>query len=210
MLSKAGGLNLNKVPIYAIDYYQLPKYVNVIKMSTELIGQPGDEESKREAAANLISSEIRPVEQALDDNEVESALQEEYQRLTLSIAVSRERAETFEALVGRARSQIRKDEQTLAELGFRLGERPEIPNVLLKGERILEVAISLIPDDVSVEKPIHYREWYRLIRNAGYYITGAQPLSNFLVQLSRSPKIQALGNRSGYYALTPDEPDDQD
>jgi hypothetical protein len=53
------------------------------------------------------------------------------------------------------------------------------------------------------ETPIHYREWYDLLRAAGNHVMGKDPVATFLNQINRAPEVQALGGRSGLYVLRP-------
>ena len=54
---------------------------------------------------------------------------------------------------------------------------------------------------VSGDQSIH-REWYELVRRAGFVVSGKDPVANFLVQIARSPRVKKAGApRSGLYLL---------
>lgn len=50
-------------------------------------------------------------------------------------------------------------------------------------------------------EPIHYKQWYALLREAGYAVGGKDPMATFLASVSRSPAVQAAGRRSGLYLV---------
>ena len=47
---------------------------------------------------------------------------------------------------------------------------------------------------------LHYRDWYKAVREAGYAVAGKDPLAVFLTQLSRSPAVRK-SSQSGVYEL---------
>jgi hypothetical protein len=47
---------------------------------------------------------------------------------------------------------------------------------------------------------LHYRDWYRLVRQAGYAVAGSDPLAVFLTQLTRSPVVHK-STQAGVYAV---------
>jgi hypothetical protein len=58
----------------------------------------------------------------------------------------------------------------------------------------------------AADQPIHYRDWYQLLRDRGERIGGKDPLATFLTSLSRSDQVEAVGARTGLYRITtPDE-----
>jgi hypothetical protein len=60
-----------------------------------------------------------------------------------------------------------------------------------------------------LNQPIHYRDWYRLVREeAGQEVEAKDPLATFLVQISRSPFV-AKADEPGVYLLDPDRAGEQ-
>jgi hypothetical protein len=118
---------------------------------------------------------------------------------------SRERADRLRALADEAKVQALGDEKLLRDLAGVLGlsAQTSIDDLdgRLRGNRLREVAVQVLRDRYEVGKPIHYRVWFRLVREEGYAIAGKDPLATFLAQVSRADEIQPVGRRSGLYLL---------
>jgi hypothetical protein len=71
----------------------------------------------------------------------------------------------------------------------------------LGGRRLLEVAISVLEREIEPGQAVHYRDWYALLCSAGFRARGQDPLANFLSQISRSPRVEPVGQRTGRYRL---------
>lgn len=69
----------------------------------------------------------------------------------------------------------------------------------LSGAGIRAVAVPLLIRRQG-SNPIHYRDWYALLRQEGYEAAGKRPDAVFLNQVSRSPLIRST-TKSGYYIL---------
>jgi septal ring factor EnvC (AmiA/AmiB activator) len=100
--------------------------------------------------------------------------------------------------------------QVLEQLAESGGEPIEIREVrrtpdgdvqVLSGAAIREVAVPLLLSEHGVS-PIHYRDWYALLTQAGYVVAGKRPDAVFLNQVNRSPLVWA-STRSGNYYLDP-------
>lgn len=76
---------------------------------------------------------------------------------------------------------------------------------VLSGARIREVAVLLLASSPNPRRPIHYQQWYELLRNAGYTLDAQDPPAAFLTQLSRSPVVRRAG-APGVYAIDFDAP----
>jgi chromosome segregation ATPase len=72
---------------------------------------------------------------------------------------------------------------------------------LLSGATIRKVAVPLLMREKGTS-PIHYRDWFELIVEKGYAVSGKRPDAVFLNQVSRSPVVRAT-TKSGYYVLDP-------
>lgn len=86
-------------------------------------------------------------------------------------------------------------------LGISPQLRIEDLNRRLRGQRLQEVAVEILNREVGPDRPVHYREWYDLVRAAGYGVAGKDPLATFLAQVSRAPTVESAGRRSGRYLL---------
>jgi len=79
--------------------------------------------------------------------------------------------------------------------------RVDLQTEELRGQRLRDVAVEILRAEVGAETPIHYRDWFRLVRDAGHRIAGANPLAAFLTVVSRSEEVERMGTRSGMYQL---------
>jgi hypothetical protein len=65
--------------------------------------------------------------------------------------------------------------------------------------------VLLLASSANPRRPIHYQEWYELLRHAGYAIEAQDPVAAFLTQVARSPIVRHAGS-PGVYALDFDAP----
>jgi len=79
------------------------------------------------------------------------------------------------------------------------GPSEDMP-LLLRGPAIRAAAVRVLLAHPQRPEAIHYREWFALLREAGYAVAGKDPLAVFLTQLSRSPIVRR-GTQSGVYEL---------
>jgi hypothetical protein len=82
----------------------------------------------------------------------------------------------------------------------------EPPHGYLRGQAIRRIAVRLLVEHGAEAQPIHYSEWYALLRDAGYDITSRDPLATFLTQIGRSPVV-SKGGQPGVYMLDLNAPD---
>jgi polyhydroxyalkanoate synthesis regulator phasin len=75
----------------------------------------------------------------------------------------------------------------------------------LRGASIRRTAVRLLLDSPRRLETIHYREWFKLLKDAGYEIGGKRPDAVFLNQVARSPLV-ASTSRAGYYCLDLEAP----
>lgn len=117
----------------------------------------------------------------------------------------RVRADRLRALAEQAERLASGEEHYLRELEGLLGISPQLRieslNIRLRGQRLQEVAIDILLRERGPGKPIHYREWYELLRAAGHQVAGKDPLGNFLVHIGRTPRVERVAPRSGLYQL---------
>jgi hypothetical protein len=145
------------------------------------------------------------VESGDDMTRFDDAMRGEYRALVASIAQQRERAERLQALADHARAQAESDEQALIGLAQVLGLDPQMCldelDERLRGQRLQEIAVQVLAEQHTAGEPVHYKEWYGLLRRAGYAVGGKDPLATFLATVSRSPRVRGIGQRSGLYVL---------
>lgn len=133
--------------------------------------------------------------------------------LTAEIAdVDRQREELREHLALLARiswepgaSAFRS--QTSERQGHLRAVEPEgpPPKVVLRGARIRETAVLMLASSAKPLRPIHYMDWFKLLRDAGYGVDAQDPQAAFLTQITRSPVVRRA-DAPGTYALDPDAP----
>lgn len=137
--------------------------------------------------------------------EADEPLIEEFTSLARRVADGRECAARLRAPADHAEAQAARDERILAELKSALGMtaqlRLEDLDPWLRGQRLEEIAIELLRAQPDFGQPIHYREWFALLRRAGHHVAGKDPLATFLAQLNRSATVEPVGQRSGLYRL---------
>lgn len=158
-----------------------------------------------------------------------SAAEAERERLGRDLERLDRRADKLQAeltTIERQRSEIRDQLALLARLAWNPEESPFAtprtagkashlqavppdggppPRALLRGARIREIAVLLLASSANPTRPIHYQQWYRLLRDAGYGIDAQDPLATFLTQVTRSPVVRRA-DAPGVYALDLDAP----
>lgn len=129
------------------------------------------------------------------------------QRETLLESVERLKAEaeSLRLHAEELEAQAAADERLLRELEDVLDLAPQLRVDLqtdeLRGQRLREVAIEILRNELGAGESIHYREWFRLVRAAGHRVAGKDPMATFLTQVSRSDAVESVGGRSGRYRL---------
>ncbi len=66
----------------------------------------------------------------------------------------------------------------------------EEDRLVLRGPAIREVAVQVLIAQPEHIEALHYRRWYELLREAGYTVSGKDPLAVFLTQVTRSPVVR--------------------
>jgi hypothetical protein len=134
------------------------------------------------------------------------ALLAEYRAMAANVAEQRDRAERLQGLADDARAQAESQEAALRDLGELVGIDPQLRleqlDARLRGQRLREIAVQVLTERHPDGEPIHYKQWYSLLREAGYSIGGKDPQATFLASISRSPEVRSMGRRSGLYVIT--------
>lgn len=136
----------------------------------------------------------------------------EYRSLAVDVAQQRERAERLQGLADAARAQAEAQEASLQDLSELVGIDPQLRlehlDSRLGGQRLQEIAIRVLAESKPGGEPIHYKEWYRLLREAGYVVGGKDPQATFLASVARSPRVRSVGRRTGLYVVAGGVADD--
>jgi hypothetical protein len=132
-------------------------------------------------------------------------LQRERRRLTRSISELRRRTQVHREILESMEEQLAQEERLLREVEELSDGRPQLRlerlDRQLRGRRLQEVAVEVLRLEVGPDQPIHYREWFSLLRAHGFEVGGRDPLNSFLTGVGRAEGVEALGGRSGLYRL---------
>jgi hypothetical protein len=124
-----------------------------------------------------------------------AALNEELATLEAEMHELDEQIDSLRALIGNEEPQ-RPQKQDAA---------PSSDGCALTGSAIRMAAVRVLADSGRAGA-IHYREWFDLLRDAGYEVGGKRPDAVFLSQITRSPVVKAT-TKSGVYQLDFDAPE---
>jgi hypothetical protein len=133
------------------------------------------------------------------------ALKEEHEALVRRIVDLRDRADRLRGMAEQAERTAEQEECYLREIEGLLGIAPQLQleslNQRLRGQRLQDVAVEILSRDRDQGASIHYREWYELLRAAGYQVAGKDPVANFLAHVTRAPGVERVAPRTGLYRL---------
>lgn len=140
-----------------------------------------------------------------EPGDLRARLTEEATTLSARIRAQLEQAQRLRSLAERIEVRTAEDRHALSDLEGVLGEAAQLGiddlDRRLGGQRLERVAIRLLRERFDAGQEIHYRAWFDLICEAGYEVSGKNPLGTFLAQLNRSTEVERVGNRSGLYRL---------
>lgn len=68
----------------------------------------------------------------------------------------------------------------------------------LRGQAIREAAARALAASPRAGEPVHYKDWFELLRADGVVPAGKDPLATFLTQLGRSPVITRTSGKGVY------------
>lgn len=129
----------------------------------------------------------------------------ERQRLIGRLEQEDEQLGALRSVVEGLVARVEHDRAMLREIEAVLGRDPQLRldqmDVRLRGQRLEEIAIEVL-SEAQDDGPIHYREWFELLRVRGHLVGGKEPLDTFLAQINRSPSVERIGRRSGLYRLS--------
>lgn len=136
---------------------------------------------------------------------LDQALLSEAVALTRRIEAQAEQAERLRLLADRIDDQTQRERSLLEKLESALGRSVQLSiddiDGRLRGQRLLDVAIKLLEEQVGRGQEVHYRDWFQLLQNHGYRVGGKDPLGTFLAQINRAEVVEKVGKRTGRYRL---------
>jgi hypothetical protein len=134
-----------------------------------------------------------------------AAAEVEREQLLERLAETRERVQHFEACAAEVRLEAESLARLIRDLEEMLGIASQIAmceiSEELRGERLREMAIAVLRERAGDGTPIHYREWFAALNEAGFRVSGKDPLASFLTQVSRIARVEKVGRRTGLYRL---------
>lgn len=136
---------------------------------------------------------------------LDQALLGEAVALARRIEAQAEQAERLRLLADRIDDQTQRERSLLEQLEAALGRSVQLSiddiDGRLRGQRLLDVAIKVLDEQVGRGHEVHYRDWFQLLQNHGYRVGGKDPLGTFLAQINRAEAVEKVGNRTGRYRL---------
>jgi hypothetical protein len=125
--------------------------------------------------------------------------------LATRLVEAQERVEHFETLAAEAREEAKSLADSIRAIEEVTGLAPQLAmceiSEELRGERLREVALEVLQRLSTSGDPIHYRIWFEALVQAGFRVSGRDPLAAFLTQITRIDKVESVGRRSGLYRL---------
>ncbi len=120
-------------------------------------------------------------------------------------------AASTERRISELTANLEKEVRQLQELRLALRDLEEVLGVApqlqmrtgtepLGGRELREAAVTLLIQ-LDPPEPIHYRDWFRLLTEAGYDVAGQNPEATFLAQVSQDKRVRRIGRKSGLYEL---------
>lgn len=125
--------------------------------------------------------------------------------LATRLAEAQERVEHFETLAAEAREEAKSLADSIRAIEEVAGLAPQLAmceiSEELRGERLREVALEVLQRLSASGDPVHYRIWFEALVQAGFRVSGRDPLATFLTQITRIANVESVGRRSGLYRL---------
>ena len=133
------------------------------------------------------------------------AAEAERDLLAVRLNEAQERLEHFETLAAEAREEAQTLADSIRAIEEVAGLAPQLAlceiSEELRGERLREVALEVLQRLATTGDPVHYRAWFEALVEAGYRVSGRDPLATFLTQITRIDRVESVGRRSGLYRL---------
>src|SRR6266516_155377 len=133
------------------------------------------------------------------------AAEAERDLMAARLVEAQERVDHFETLAAEAREEAKALADSIRAIEEVAGLAPQLAmceiSEELRGERLREVALELLQRLSASGDPVHYRIWFEALVQAGFRVSGRDPLATFLTQITRIDNVESVGRRSGLYRL---------
>lgn len=140
------------------------------------------------------------------DTTLDEALIAEADALANRISDQLDQAERLRTLADRVDQHTADLRALLEDMEAALGTAAQLRisdlDGRLRGQRLEEVAIAILRNRAEPHAEIHYRQWLALLQDEGHRVAGKDPAATFLAQITRSPRVERVGNRTGLYRLS--------
>ncbi len=138
--------------------------------------------------------------------QVRDALARERKQVVARLQELQAQARRLHALVEQIDRDVDAATLLIRQMDEILGIAPQLALEVddpLRGYELQRVAIDLLRrnPDAAAGAPVHYRNWYELLLQAGGRVAGKDPLATFLTQISRANEVESVRPRSGLYRL---------
>jgi hypothetical protein len=137
----------------------------------------------------------------------EGLARDEAERLRARALELRVRSERWVLRASELAAEAERVDARVRHLDELLGCAPQLrldlQSEALRGQRLREEAVRILVDKRGTRQPIHYKEWYALVREEGVDAAGKDPVATFLTQITRSPLVQRVDGRGGMYQVDP-------
>jgi hypothetical protein len=138
-------------------------------------------------------------------SEFVEAARVERDQLAKRLADAQERLEHFQTLANEAADEAKHLTARIRAVEEVGGLAPQMAmceiSEELRGERLREVALDVLRGLSASGDPVHYRAWFNALVEAGFRVSGRDPLATFLTQITRIDSVESVGRRSGLYRL---------
>lgn len=136
---------------------------------------------------------------------VQQAVEEEREVVAARLEALRAQSARLHELGERVDADVEETTRMLRGMDEMLGRAPQLSldalHGELRGKRLREIAVELLRQKRGDGAVVHYREWYKLLVDAGVKVAGRDPLATFLTQIARAPDVVSVRPRSGLYRL---------
>lgn len=117
----------------------------------------------------------------------------------------REQSQRLQALTALIDHDVEETARLLRSIEEILGTAPQLSldalNREVRGQKLRELAVTVLRQKKGRGATIHYRDWYDLVVGTGIKVGGKDPLAAFLTQVSRADGVESVRPRSGLYRL---------
>jgi hypothetical protein len=140
-------------------------------------------------------------------DEFEHVAREEAERLRVRALELRARSGRWADRARELAEEAERLESRVRHLDELLGRAPQLrldlQSKTLQGQQLREEAVRILVEKRGAREPIHYRDWYGLLREEGLAAVGKDPVATFLTQITRSPVVERVEGQAGVYQVDP-------